>query len=241
MSAPAPRDRPRNRGPQLCEPLVVDGQAAVADPRGRHVLRHHLDVRAGRDACPGPGDRSRRGGSNMSYTEDRAGMFAIGLVQASGIMRHRFAVTNWLIAAYRVVQLVGRQGRPSRWHAAPQGVDRRGGRDRHQRHVQRGSGDGRQRPLQRRHRVLPAGVGDPAADLVTLGLVVLIGVLLLIVAIGPLLSPPQRRAAHQRHLMGELANTATTSSAACACCAGSVASRPSRALPRVAAGPVAPA
>ena len=37
-------------------------------------------------------------------------MFAIGLVQAaSGIMRHRFAVTNWLTAAYRTVQLVGRQ------------------------------------------------------------------------------------------------------------------------------------
>ncbi len=37
-------------------------------------------------------------------------LFAIGLVQAaSGIMRHRFAVTNWLTAAYRTVQLVGRQ------------------------------------------------------------------------------------------------------------------------------------
>ena len=37
-------------------------------------------------------------------------MLAIGLVQAvSGIMRHRFAVTNWLTAAYRTVQLVGRQ------------------------------------------------------------------------------------------------------------------------------------
>ena len=37
-------------------------------------------------------------------------MLAIGLVQAvTGIMRHRFAVTNWLTAAYRTVQLVGRQ------------------------------------------------------------------------------------------------------------------------------------
>ncbi len=37
-------------------------------------------------------------------------MLAIGLLQAaSGIMRHRFAVTNWLTAAYRTVQLVGRQ------------------------------------------------------------------------------------------------------------------------------------
>jgi ABC-type multidrug transport system fused ATPase/permease subunit len=36
-------------------------------------------------------------------------MLLIGLVQAAtGITRHRFAVTNWLIAAYRTVQLVGR-------------------------------------------------------------------------------------------------------------------------------------
>ena len=27
----------------------------------------------------------------------------------TGIMRHRFAVTNWLTAAYRTVQLIGRQ------------------------------------------------------------------------------------------------------------------------------------
>jgi len=37
-------------------------------------------------------------------------MLLIGVVQAvAGIMRHRYAVTNWLIAAYRTVQLVGRQ------------------------------------------------------------------------------------------------------------------------------------
>src|SRR4029078_7045574 len=37
-------------------------------------------------------------------------LFAIGLLQAgSGIMRHRFAVTNWLTAAYRTVQLIARQ------------------------------------------------------------------------------------------------------------------------------------
>ena len=37
---------------------------------------------------------------------------------------------------------------------------------------------------------------------VTLGLVVLIGVPLLMLAVGPLLSPLQRRSAHQRHLIG---------------------------------------
>src|SRR6478672_7535455 len=36
-------------------------------------------------------------------------LLVIGLVQAAtGIMRHRFAVTNWLTAAYRTVQLVAR-------------------------------------------------------------------------------------------------------------------------------------
>ena len=43
----------------------------------------------------------------------------------------------------------------------------------------------------------------------TLGLVVLIGVPALMLLIGPILSPLQRRSAHQRHLMGELSNTAS--------------------------------
>ena len=44
---------------------------------------------------------------------------------------------------------------------------------------------------------------------VTLGLVVLIGVPLLMLVVGPLLGPLQRRSAHQRHLMGDLSNTAS--------------------------------
>ena len=37
-------------------------------------------------------------------------MLVIGLLQAvTGIMRHRFAVTNWLTASYRIVQLTTRQ------------------------------------------------------------------------------------------------------------------------------------
>ena len=43
----------------------------------------------------------------------------------------------------------------------------------------------------------------------TLGLVVLIGVPALMLLIGPILSPLQRRSAHQRHLMGDLSNTAS--------------------------------
>jgi ABC-type multidrug transport system fused ATPase/permease subunit len=44
---------------------------------------------------------------------------------------------------------------------------------------------------------------------VTLGLVVLLGVPALMLLIGPILSPLQRRSAHQRHLMGDLSNTAS--------------------------------
>ena len=43
----------------------------------------------------------------------------------------------------------------------------------------------------------------------TLGLVVLIGVPLLMLMIGPLFAPLQRRTAHARHLSGQLANTAS--------------------------------
>ncbi|MCB0908950.1 MAG: ABC transporter ATP-binding protein [Nocardioidaceae bacterium] len=137
-------------------------------------------------------------------------MLAIGLVQSlAGILRHRFAVVNWLTAAYRVVQLIGR-------HAV-----RLGG------------------ALPRRvstGEVVAIGINDMAnignvmdvsarfsgavvsfllvavillQTSVTLGLVVLIGVPLLILMIGPILSPLQRRTLHQRQMMGELSNTAS--------------------------------
>ena len=44
---------------------------------------------------------------------------------------------------------------------------------------------------------------------VPLGLVVLLGVPLLTLLVAPLLKPLQSRSAHQRHLMGELSNTAS--------------------------------
>ena len=43
----------------------------------------------------------------------------------------------------------------------------------------------------------------------TLGLVVLVGVPLLMLLVGPLLAPLQERSARQRALMGELSNTAS--------------------------------
>ncbi len=137
-------------------------------------------------------------------------MFAIGLVQAvSGIMRHRFAVTNWLIAAYRTVQLVGR-------HAVHLGGTL-------PRKVSTGEvvaiGTSDLSHIGQVMDVTARFAGAIVSFLlvsvillstsVTLGLVVLIGVPLLMLAVGPLLSPLQARSAHQRQLMGELSNTAS--------------------------------
>jgi ABC-type multidrug transport system fused ATPase/permease subunit len=137
-------------------------------------------------------------------------LFAIGLVQAvSGIMRHRFAVTNWLTAAYRTVQLVGRQ------------VVRLGGTL--PRRVSTGevvaigttdiSSIGQVMDVTARFAGAIASFVLVSVILLqtslTLGLVVLIGVPVLMLLIGPLLSPLQKRSARQRQLMGDLSNTAS--------------------------------
>ena len=137
-------------------------------------------------------------------------LLAIGLVQAaSGIMRHRFAVTNWLIAAYRTVQLVSHQ--TVRLGATlPRKVSTG-------EVVAIGTND-----LSHLGQVMDVSARFSGAIVsfvlvavillqtsVTLGLVVLIGVPLLMLAVTPILGPLQRRAAHQRHLMGELSSTAS--------------------------------
>ncbi|HEY9563830.1 MAG TPA: ABC transporter ATP-binding protein [Nocardioides sp.] len=137
-------------------------------------------------------------------------MFAIGLVQAaSGIMRHRFAVTNWLAAAYRTVQLVGRQ--VSRLGGAlPRKVSTG-------EVVAIGNSD-----ISNLGQVMDVSARFSGAIVsfflvsiillqtsVTLGLIVLIGVPALMLLIGPLLRPLQDRSAKQRHLMGDLSNTAS--------------------------------
>ena len=137
-------------------------------------------------------------------------MLCVGLVQAvSGIMRHRFAVTNWLTTAYRTVQLVTRQ------------TVRLGGTL--PRKVSTGEvvaiGTSDLSHLGSLMDVSARFTGSIVSFFlvaflllrtsVTLGLVVLIGVPLLMVAVGPLLKPLQARSAHQRHLMGALANTAS--------------------------------
>ena len=137
-------------------------------------------------------------------------MLGIGVLQAaSGIMRHRFAVTNWLTAAYRTVQLVSRQatdlGATLPKRVATGEV------------VAIGTND--LSHLGNAMDVIARAAGAVVSFLVvavilldtstTLGLIVLIGVPLLLLLIGPLLKPLQRRNMAQREMMGALSNLAT--------------------------------
>ncbi|HEX5090116.1 MAG TPA: ABC transporter ATP-binding protein [Nocardioides sp.] len=137
-------------------------------------------------------------------------MLGIGLLQAvTGIMRHRFAVTNWLTAAYRTVQLVGRQA-IHLGGTLPRKVSTG-------EVVAIGTNDlshlGQVMDVSARFAGAVVSFLLVAVILLTtsvpLGLVVLIGVPSLMLLIGPLLRPLNRRTAHQRHLMGELSNTAS--------------------------------
>ncbi len=137
-------------------------------------------------------------------------MLGIGLVQAfAGIMRHRFAVTNWLTAAYRTVQLVAR-------HATYLGATL-------PKRVATGEvvaiGTNDLAHLGNAMDVLARAAGAVVSFLVvavillntsvTLGLLVLVGVPMLLLLIGPLLKPLQRRNFTQREMMGDLSNLAT--------------------------------
>jgi len=137
-------------------------------------------------------------------------MLGIGLVQAAaGIMRHRFAVTNWLTAAYRTVQLVTRQavnlGATLPKKVATGEV------------VAIGTND--LSHLGNAMDVTARAAGAVVSFLVvavillrtsvTLGLLVLVGVPLLLLAVGPLLKPLQKRNLAQRDMMGDLSNLAT--------------------------------
>ena len=137
-------------------------------------------------------------------------LFGIGLVQAaSGIIRHRFAVSNWLIAAYRTVQLVGR-------HTVHLGSTL-------PRKVSTGEvvaiGTSDISHLGQVMDVSARFAGAVVSFLLvsvillqtstTLGLVVLVGVPALMLLVGPLLAPLQRRSARQRELMADLSNTAS--------------------------------
>ncbi|QLQ11968.1 MAG: ABC transporter ATP-binding protein [Nocardioidaceae bacterium] len=137
-------------------------------------------------------------------------LLGIGLIQAaSGIMRHRFAVTNWLTAAYRIVQLVTRQATrlggtlPKR--VATGEVVAIGNSDLS--HI----GNAMDTTARMAGAVLSVLVVAVILlqTSVTLGLLVLIGVPVVLLCTAPLLRPLQRRSLGQRELMGSLSNLAT--------------------------------
>ncbi|HEX2175749.1 MAG TPA: ABC transporter ATP-binding protein, partial [Nocardioidaceae bacterium] len=132
-------------------------------------------------------------------------LLVLGAVQAAaGILRHRFAVTNWLIAAYRSVQLVARKttelGATLPHRIATGEVVSIGATD--------------LAHIGNTFDVLGRVAGAIVSFLVvavvllntsvTLGLVVLLGVPLLLVAVGPLLRPLQHRNLAHRDQTGEL-------------------------------------
>ncbi|MCK2213078.1 ABC transporter transmembrane domain-containing protein [Actinomadura sp. ATCC 31491] len=136
-------------------------------------------------------------------------LFGLGLVQAfTGVMRHRMAVYNWLAAAYRTVQLTTRQAArlgatlPKRLSTGEV--------------VSVGNSDIAH--IGSSMDILLRGAGSVVAIITVtvilistslpLGLLVLFGVPLMAVAVGPLLKPLHRRQARQRELTGELSTRA---------------------------------
>jgi ABC-type multidrug transport system fused ATPase/permease subunit len=140
-----------------------------------------------------------------------AGMLLLaGVVQAAaGIIRHRFAVMNWLMGAYRTVQVITRHsvklGATLSKRVATGEV------------VAIGTADLAQigNALDVYGRAAGALISFTVVSVillrasVTLGLVVLIGVPVLLLAITPILRPLQRRSMTQREQMGELTTLAS--------------------------------
>jgi ABC-type multidrug transport system fused ATPase/permease subunit len=132
-------------------------------------------------------------------------LMGVGVVQAAaGILRHRFAVANWLISAYTTVQVVAR-------HAVRLGATL-------PRQVATGEvvsiGSSDLAHVGNSIEVMGRAAGAAVSFVVvavillntstTLGLVVLIGVPALLLLLGPLLKPLQTRNLAQREMMGEL-------------------------------------
>jgi len=150
-------------------------------------------------------DRGVAAGDTSGLLTWSLALLAVGSVQAgAGLMRHRFALTNWLIAAYRVVQLV--TGHTVRTGAAlpqrlPTGEV-----------VSIGSSDLSHfgNCMDVAGRMAGAVVAFVVVAVIllqtstVLGLLVLIGVPVLLVAIGPLLRPLQVRTLAQRERTGQL-------------------------------------
>ncbi|HYU83984.1 MAG TPA: ABC transporter ATP-binding protein [Kribbellaceae bacterium] len=132
-------------------------------------------------------------------------LFAVGCVQsAAGIMRHRYAVVNWLTGAYRTVQVVTRHsaqlGATLPKNLATGEVVSVGASD--LAHI------GNVLEVSARFAGAIAAFATVAVILLTssttLGLVVLIGVPVMLFCLGPLLKPLQRRQFAHRDAVGEL-------------------------------------
>jgi ABC-type multidrug transport system fused ATPase/permease subunit len=130
---------------------------------------------------------------------------AVGVVQAgAGIMRHRYAVVNWLTGAYRTVQAVTRHsaelGATLPKHLATGEVVSVGASD--LAHI------GNVLEVSARFAGAIAAFVTVAIILLgsstTLGLVVLIGVPVMLFCLGPMLKPLQRRQFAHRDAVGEL-------------------------------------
>jgi ABC-type multidrug transport system fused ATPase/permease subunit len=150
-------------------------------------------------------DEGIAGGDTERLLEWTALLFAVGVVQAlAGIMRHRFAVSNWLSGAYRTVQVVTRKsadlGATLPKNLATGEV------------VSIGAGDlayiGNLLEISARFSGAIVAFVVVAVILLTtstvLGLVVLIGVPLMLFALGPMLRPLHQRQSAQREAVGEL-------------------------------------
>jgi len=137
-------------------------------------------------------------------------LLAVGVVQAAaGVVRHRYSVGMWLNAAYRTVQLVSDKstqlGATLNKRVATGEV------------VSVGANDIAN--IGNSVDVLGRAAGSIVAFFVVaglllassveLGLIVLIGVPLLMVCVGPLLRPLQRRNMHAREMQGDLNNRAS--------------------------------
>jgi ABC-type multidrug transport system fused ATPase/permease subunit len=150
-------------------------------------------------------------GDDTSRLAFWAGMLLLaGIVQAAaGVIRHRFAVANWLMGAYRTVQVITRHsvklGATLTKRVATGEV------------VAIGTADLAQigNALDVYGRAAGAVISFSVVSVillrasVTLGLVVLIGVPILLFAITPILRPLQRRSMTQREQMGQLTTLAS--------------------------------
>ena len=137
-------------------------------------------------------------------------LLVVGVVQAAaGIVRHRFAVSNWLIAAYRTVQVVSR-------HTVRLGATL-------PRRVSTGEvisiGSSDLAHVGNAIEVMGRAGGALVSFVVvalillhtsvTLGLVVLIGMPTLLLVLAPMLKPLQKRNMAQREMMGHLNSLAS--------------------------------